>query len=326
MNKTVITLISIVVLAVSPRFARAQLRISDPTVDVGEVRAGNLLKHTFSLANGSSGVAEIIEARASCGCLASHVSKRSLQPGETVEVILEVNTLSQPAGRNTWTVKIVSREGGKDTEVCLRLLAKLIREVEVGPTAVTFIAGSEMTHELTVTDRRERPLVITDVQCSSPKIAAALADRPPDKRVSKILIRLAGDCPEGRHEEAVAIFTNDSDYPQFKVPITVVKQGRQRITANPNHVTLTVSPGQAVPTRVLRVRAPDNQTVIIERITTDHSAIAATWAPGPGSMATVKTSIDRLRITTNELQSTIHVHISKPFQETLSIPVSCTLQ
>src|SRR5262245_45588036 len=83
---------------------RAELRFSQPTVNAGVVRSGTPFRHGFVFVNDGREPAEILEARASCGCLSPKLDKRSLQPGEEGSLSVEINTLSQPAGSHTWTV------------------------------------------------------------------------------------------------------------------------------------------------------------------------------------------------------------------------------
>ena len=190
-----------------------------------------------------------------------------MQPGESGELTLEINTLSQPAGRNTWNVALTHRCGEKTESSTLRLTANLIREIHVEPTAVTLLARNSITHELTISDRRPRPLTVVDVQCSSDKLTAKIekaAKNPAGERVCKIRVSLAGDCPDGRHEEAVAAYTDDAEYPMFKVPITVVKQSRQSLAASPSRVTLVAFIGQPIPSRVVLIRSRrDNRSSLI---------------------------------------------------------------
>jgi hypothetical protein len=309
--------------------ARAELRVARSTVDLGKLRTGKVLKHSCAFVNAGPDAVEIVEARASCGCLAPQLQKQTYRPGEEGELFVEVNTLGQPAGRNSWHVKLSYRQADKLEETTLRLSAELIREIEVEPTAITMLTGTEIRREITVTEMRERPLHITDVRCSSPKLSGQIAGVSKDaagRRVTRIGVKLAGDCPEGRHDEVIALYTDDPDYPELKVPITILKQHRTRIAALPNRVELTAALGQALPSRVLLLRAPENQTVIVDRITADHASVVTSWAPGPGPAATVKVTVDRSRMPGAELQSTIHIHVREPFKEILSIPVTCTLQ
>ena len=74
----------------------------------------------------------------------------------------------------------------------------------------------------------------------------------------RVKLEVASDLPEGRHAEIIDFFTDDPMYTHLRVPVTVVKRSRQRVTATPETVTLTIPAGQPVPSRLLLVRDADN--------------------------------------------------------------------
>ena len=66
--------------------------------------------------------------------------------------------------------------------------------------------------------------------------------------------------------------------------------------------------------------------MIVDEITTDDPAITCRWAQGPNTMATLKIQVDRRRLHSGTLESAVHVRISGPFAETLTIPVKCVVK
>jgi len=59
----------------------------DPyTWDFGDVSPEDVLQHTFILTNESSVVLNIKQVNTSCGCTASEVKKKQLQPGESTDI------------------------------------------------------------------------------------------------------------------------------------------------------------------------------------------------------------------------------------------------
>src|SRR5205823_6646226 len=92
-------------------------------------------------------------------------------------------------------------------------------------------------------------------------------------------IRLAvtEDCAQGRHDEFLHLRTDDPEYQDLKVPVTVVKRSRQRLAATPSEVTLTAPPGQPVPSRIVLVRDGDGQGVVIDRVEADDPAVLCQW-------------------------------------------------
>src|SRR5262249_44711742 len=105
------------------------------------------------------------------------------------------------------------------------------------------------------------------------------------------------------------------------IPVTIIKNTSQRVAALPKQVVLTAMPPMPLPSQLLRLRDRANQAVHVERIIADSPAITCRWAPGPDTMATLKTSVDSKQSTHASLKSEIHVYVRKPVVETVTIPV-----
>lgn len=59
----------------------------DPyTWDFGDVKPEDILQHTFILTNEFNVVLNIKQVNTSCGCTASEVKKKQLQPGESTDI------------------------------------------------------------------------------------------------------------------------------------------------------------------------------------------------------------------------------------------------
>jgi hypothetical protein len=315
----------IVLATLSNASARAELQFAQPFAEAGEVKTGATLSHRFAFVNSGSEVVEIIEARVSCGCLTPELAQRRFQAGEKGELILTVNTLSQAAGAHAWPVHVSYRIGTAPHETTVQLTGRVINEITVQPSSLTMFAETAISHEITVTDARPKPFAIVDVRSSSDRLQA----RPPDASTAggwNIRVAIAPDCPEGRHTEALTIYTDDPLYRELRVPMTIVKRARQRVVVLPQRVTLLAPPGQPVPSCILLVSAPDEQPVIIDKVTADHPAISYRWAAGPGPRATVKISVERREVEVDTFQSAVHIHVSRPCQETVTVPVSCILK
>ena len=110
------------------------------------------------------------------------------------------------------------------------------------------------------------------------------------------------------------------------MPVTIVKQGRTRLAATPDQVTIQASRGQSVSSQIVLIRDSQNERVEIENITSDDRAITCRWAKGPGVMATVKMQIDHRKQSTETLETAVRVETSEPTRQTLTIPVTVSLQ
>jgi hypothetical protein len=308
---------------------RADLHVPQPEVDAGEVRAGAPLGHRFTFVNRGPQTIEITEVQSSCGCLTPKLEQRRLQPGEEGALLMEVNTLSQAVGRHAWQVKLTYRMDKNSYKIPLRIKANLIREIVVEPAAVTVFADSTVGSEIRVTDLRPQPLAITEVRTSCPGLEARPAGESRDSTghlVRKIRLQVADNLPDGRHDEALSIFTDDPAYREIKVPVTIVKHARQGLSAMPSRVDLLAPPGQPVPSRIVLVRDNHDHEVLRDAVTSDNPAILCQWAKGPGNMATLKITADQKGVPEEGLQGSVQVNVSKPVKQTLTIPVQVTLQ
>jgi hypothetical protein len=320
-------LISLIVLDSSS--ARADLHFPKPAADAGEVKAGTPLAHRFEFVNDGPDVVEVTRLHTGCGCLTPRLDRRLYQPGERGFLLLEVNTLSQPAGAHHWKVEVGVRNGNRTQEIALTLSARVVTEIIVEPTAMTMFAEAAVTHAILLTDLRPRPLNLVAVRPSSARLKARLVDEYRDDAghvVRKVKVEIDNDYPEGRHEETVSLFTDDPTYRELTVPVTIIKQPRQRFGVSPNPVSLIGRAGQPVPARVVLVRDREGQPVVVDDVRADHPAVHATWAAGPGAMATVRITLDRTQVAAGTLQSALHIRLQSPVSEVVTVPFTCTLE
>ncbi|HZT82311.1 MAG TPA: DUF1573 domain-containing protein [Gemmataceae bacterium] len=309
--------------------ARAGLMFSQPRANVGPVRTGTQLSHEFAFTNPGPDEVEVVELRASCGCMKPRLEPKNYPPGSQGKVRVEINTLTVAPGPHAWRVEVFYRSGGKLYDVPLLLTGFLITEVTVQPGSLTLFADGGVAHALFVTDLRDKPLAVKEVRATSPKLRPRVAEAyrdPLGHLVRKISLEVAPDFPEGKHEETLDILTDDPDYRDLRVPVTVFKRSKQQVTAVPPAVSVTAPAGQPVPSRIIRLRDNDNQPVVVEGVTSDHPAVSCQWAGGPGNSATLRVTVDRARVPGGTLRANVRVQTAAPARETITIPVTCTLQ
>lgn len=307
---------------------RAELECTASVVDKGEVRSGLSLSHRFSISNRGSEAIEITDVKPSCGCLAPKLEKRGLQPGESTHLLLEINTLTQPSGNNSWRVTLHYTKGASEQELSLYINARIVTEITVEPPSLAIYTDSSISHELVVIDRRTEPLMVRAVPASSPHVRTHLGKLQRDaagRWRRPIQIEVLEDCPEGTHQETLRICTSDPLYSELKVPFTIVKRARRLVSAAPASVVLSQSAEQPLPSRVILLSAADDREVHIDRVESDHPALACRWAQGPGHQATLKIRVDRKQFPGDRLRAAVRVHLSQPADETITIPVSCLL-
>jgi hypothetical protein len=203
--------------------------------------------------------------------------------------------------------------------------AQLVTEVTVTPAMMTVFADAPVKHEVVVTDLRPAPLTVTSVQGSSPHLTAHLLDRGADTQghcVQRIGLVINGDYTAGRHDEMLALYTNDPDYGELRVPVTVVKRTRPPVTLTPEMVRVTATAGRPVASQMIVLERRNDESVVIDHLDINHAAVSGRWAAGPGSRATVRITIDPAKIMDQRLETTVRVHLGGPVAEVVTIPVS----
>jgi hypothetical protein len=317
-------ILAILVLGLSVTAARADLRFAQPRVHVGEARTGMPLAHRFAFVNAGAEPVEITHIVSSCGCLTPRFEQRVYRPGDSGSVLVEIDTLSQSPGPHSWIARVQWRSPSISAETALQLTARMVAEIAVQPAALTIFADSAVAHDISLTDIRPQPLSIRAVRSSSTKLTVQMTKEgrnPLGQRTWTIHLAVADDFPAGRHEEAVTVYTDDLAYRDLRIPVTIVKNTSQRVAALPKQVLLTAIAYTPLPAQLLRLRDRANKAVHVERIVADHPAITCRWAPGPDTMATLKITVDSKQLSHGSLKSAIHVYVTKPVVETVTIPV-----
>ena len=270
-----------------------------PAFDAGTVHAGAPLSHRFVLSNRGSEIVEIIETRPSCGCATATPDRRRFAPGETGSLLLAVNTLTRPDGPSSWGVTLRCRCGDRVEETTLTLTAHVRADLSLEPSALVVETAGAVDRTITLTDRREAAMSVK-VETTCPQVRASvdaptpLPTLPPrvgdgGGGLMRSIWRRRPTCPRAGTTRRCIIYTSDPEYPDLKLPFTIVKHGRQRVSATPAAVELTAaSPSRLV---LLRGGEGDGDEVEIGGVDAD-AAVRCEWTPGPRPTAAVRLRLD----------------------------------
>jgi hypothetical protein len=319
-----LALLAIVVVYTGVGGARAELVFSEATLDLRQVRAGQLFEHRIPLVNQGTAALEVVETKAGCGCVKAEVEPRVVPGGQKASLVLRINTLSASPGPHAWRVQVGYRQGGQLHEAVMIIHAHVFQELIVQPPTIIIYSASATRHELMMTDMRTKPLRILKLEPSSPHLKAAVVEEKQDQAghlVRKIDLQVTEGFSPGRHDETVTIHTDDPLYRQLQVQVSVVKKARQRYSALPPSVSVVASASQPSPSRLVSIRDSQGQPVSIERVQADDPAIACQWSTGSNPVATVKIAVDSAKMLGNVLNGRVTVHLQSG--EKLIIPVQC---
>lgn len=94
------------------------------TFDFGTVDEGARINHTFKVMNKGNSLLKIVDAYASCGCTVPKLSKKNLEPGETADLFITVDT-SMKQNAVTKTVNVSSNDPKRPiVEIALKMFVR----------------------------------------------------------------------------------------------------------------------------------------------------------------------------------------------------------
>ncbi len=299
-----------------------QRLVDAPVVDRGGVKAGKPLSQTFRLHNRTTLPLTIDEVAVGCGCLKPRVSRMAIPAGESAELVIDVNTLSQASGPNSWKT-VVRYHGDKPGEQELRINATIVREITIEPVALALTLTKEASHTITVTDSRYKPLRVASATCSSKHVKVDLPDARSGAngaRIQEIEVKILESFPVGESSETLIIKTDDDEYKHLQVPILVTKKSPDLAIASPAELDLRLAKGQDEVRGVVSI----TRGRPIGRVESDHAAVKAvylaTTSSGFGAASHLAITIAAGK-DDRKGSATVKIHLSDPPQ-VLVIPVT----
>ena len=94
--------------------------------DFGKVSEGQVVEYTFKFSNNGKGTLNIKDIKTSCGCTAAVVSEKTIKPGGSGSIKVELDTKSRQ-GKMSRTVTVVSNDQ-KDPNKIITIFADVIKK------------------------------------------------------------------------------------------------------------------------------------------------------------------------------------------------------
>ncbi len=298
--------------------ARADFIFTQPLANLGVVKAGVSHQHRFDFEVRGALPVEIVGFERSCGCLAPQWERTKFNPGEKGSLVIDVRSVGQPEGPHAWNARVVYRQGDERKTAPLTVHATVKNEVTVQPPRLAVFLESALPQEIKVHDRREKALQVIDVRCSVPGLTFDAKREAPGVTKITMLVR-AANLPAERQEGKITITTDDVEYPQLEIPITLLKQAKQDFSVHPETIALHVGAGE--PTSALvRIKQRDGAAVKIAKVEASHPALRFTWIAGPGNDATLRVSVAAKAIEPGTISASVQIYLEG--DRILSAPVA----
>jgi len=109
--------------------ATPHIALDSDRFDFGTVDEGVDLKHTFQVSNAGTGLLRLFSAYSSCGCTIAKIEKKQLDPGESTNITISVDT-AMKQNKVTKTVSVCSNDA--KTPVVTIFLSMNVKDPHIG--------------------------------------------------------------------------------------------------------------------------------------------------------------------------------------------------
>ncbi len=258
-------LLSLALLLVTVSHARAQLAFDPPTIDLGEVKAGQVFSYQIKVTNTASSAITMQELKSSCGCIQPTLEPSTLAPGASGTLKLDINTLVSNPGPTTYGIKLRYPEAAQLKEQQFIITGRVVQEIVVTPSAITCYGEKPRPQTITILDKRATPIKPIKLERTSPYLDVEWVKPDTTQTAAQYALKVSvrDDLPAGRHDHEVVVYTSDVTYPVLRIPITVVKKAKARFVMSPFLVTMSKS---IAPTKTVTLRDQHGQGVPVERV------------------------------------------------------------
>lgn len=297
------------------------LRFEKEYLNLGRIETVEDIIRNFPFVVRGNGPLEILDIRASCGCIQPSLSKRLYQPGERDSLKFGIHSPSQNQGKKRYEVSVTYRQQSQVRTVTLLIDLELFKPIIVEPsTLLLYVNGNnEIHHRLTITDQRAMPLDLEQIVSSSSRIQPKVVNAEKvDPAVKQVDLEIEGDFPIGKTEERLVIRTKDARHPELVVPVTIVRSSRIRVLPEVLHgklasksrqmmwnVLLNDSQGEPIRIKSILTNAPGVNVEYPTELTT-RSRIRVIVTPGENPVP---------------IDSELVIHVVEPLETDIHLPL-----
>ena len=274
-----------------------KIQFAETVHEFGTVNAGDVKRADFTFTNTGNAVLEVTEVRPTCGCTTAGTWTRTVEPGQTGTIPLQLNTANFQ-GPVTKFITVVCNDPTQ-ANLQLQLRANIWKPIDVMPNFVMFNLNSEsQTGEVRVvkiTNNTQQPIEVSPPESGNPAFRAELKTIEAGK-VFELHIYPQAPFNPGTVQTTVTAKTTSTNMPV--VTVNALAMVQPPVVAVPAQVYLPPGPlGNSTPV-----------TVLVQNNTAD-----------PISVSDVSIGLDNVEVKVNETQP------GKVFSLTLMFPAGFEL-
>jgi hypothetical protein len=195
-----------------------RLQIAEPAHDFGRVVQGRNVRHDFKITNTGDAPLEIIDVKPACGCTTAGEWTRTLQPGETGTIPIQLNT-AQFVTAVTKTIA-VSTNDPTHPQTTLEIKAAVWTPVQISNSIVIFPAQTDPTQvisrSITIRNLVDGDLKVSDPHSDKAVFAPTLKETVPGKEF-ELTLTTVPPLPSGTQTARITMKSSNPDKPELSV-------------------------------------------------------------------------------------------------------------
>ncbi|MDR2172428.1 MAG: DUF1573 domain-containing protein [Planctomycetaceae bacterium] len=211
-------------------------------VDIGEEN-GNI-SYTFLFKNNGNELVDNFQLSASCGCTTVKLEPETVAPNKEGKIVLFIDQSASGQGDHLYSVQVDFKVDNKPFQVVLYLQSHNKSEILFNPKDIyieTYSDGVVTRYIKLINFRRKNFSVQNIVTASSWITCQQVPETSTDNtEIGVTLFEVNVDMskiPDGNQESVIALLTNDEEFSQFTLPVTIKKL--PQIHGIPDKIRLT---------------------------------------------------------------------------------------
>ena len=193
--------------------------IENSLKDFGKVMQGEMLKHVFNFSNRGSGTLEIISVEATCGCQTTTPSQKQIQPGQSGQIEISVDT-ALLIGDIEETARIITNDPLRRS-VLFSIKADVQPEISVSSPSIYFgdvSEGEQVTREVMLTIMAKKSIEILSAESSEEDVAVKMEPIPGSGgNKVKLIATHKGGGKTGYRSGSITVKTTSAITPELSI-------------------------------------------------------------------------------------------------------------
>jgi len=205
--------------AVQTNSSYAEITFSTTNYDIGTVEVGDVVRFSFIYTNTGTSLLIISNVAGNCACTTAGEWTREAAPGQTGSIPIQLRTAGFASGPASRRVLVASNDRSGHQAVLL-VTGNLVKAIEAAPAYVLLQCSTDYpnaTLTVMITNKTDKPLVLSDVKSSHPALKAELQTNVPGQEF-RLLLTTVPPLPAESVAPQVTMKTSFTSTPTLTVP------------------------------------------------------------------------------------------------------------